>query len=168
MSKYHSLFPLDEPNKEKLSKLFGVATSVYKATCSTDGLPYVLRRLEGVRLLDHALELADGWVRHVRHSGVVALREMFVSKDWAEAPGMLSFSLLRMCSMHARLSNACVDVSAAVYMVYDFHPGAVTLESKFLHATSQPLPEPVLWSVLVQLVAALKAYARHFHTHCEF
>lgn len=138
IGKYHTLYPLDEPGREKGPKLFGVPSSVYKATSSTDGLPYVLRRLEGVRLVEPALELAESWVRHVRHSGVVALREVFVSKDWAEVP--------------------------SVYIVYDFHPGAVTLESKFLQAggaqAAQAVPEAVLWSVLVQLVAALKAYVQ--------
>ncbi|KAJ3098041.1 PAB-dependent poly(A)-specific ribonuclease subunit 3, partial [Physocladia obscura] len=42
---YHSLFPLD-PKPEKLSKVFGFSTSVYKAVSSIDGKPYVLRRIE--------------------------------------------------------------------------------------------------------------------------
>jgi hypothetical protein len=43
---YHSLYPLDF-QQEKSTQVFGHPTSVYKAMCTLDGRPYVLRRIEG-------------------------------------------------------------------------------------------------------------------------
>lgn len=45
---YHSLYPLESFENQPLSKMFGYSTFVYKAISSIDGLPYVLRRIEGM------------------------------------------------------------------------------------------------------------------------
>lgn len=47
---YHSLCPLEDLSKARMSKAFGVQSTVYKAISSVDGMPYILRRLEGMRL----------------------------------------------------------------------------------------------------------------------
>jgi hypothetical protein len=83
--------------------------------------------------VDLPLELVEPWLRQVRHSGIVTLREVFASRELGDQP--------------------------AVYFVSDYHPAAVTLEAKFLTQTGSPIHEAVLWSFTVQLVAALKAYA---------
>jgi len=45
---YHSLFPLEPPTAERLSKVFRVHTSIFKVTSSQDGLVYALRRVHGM------------------------------------------------------------------------------------------------------------------------
>ena len=47
VSVYHSLYPL-ESSKEAPSKAFGCKTTSYRAINSTDGKPYLLRRVEGI------------------------------------------------------------------------------------------------------------------------
>jgi len=44
---YHSLFPLEPPTAERLSKVFRIHTSIFKVTSSQDGLVYALRRVHG-------------------------------------------------------------------------------------------------------------------------
>jgi len=45
---YHTLYPL-ENSLDRSSKVFGYATSIYKATSQRDGMQYILRRIEGAQ-----------------------------------------------------------------------------------------------------------------------
>ncbi len=44
---YHSLYPLDGPSTDRMSRVFRTHTSVFKVTNSQDGLVYCLRRIHG-------------------------------------------------------------------------------------------------------------------------
>lgn len=50
LHRYHSLNPLEDGIREQISRVFGFSMSVYKAISSSDGLPYLLRRLDGLRI----------------------------------------------------------------------------------------------------------------------
>ncbi|KAH9244169.1 hypothetical protein BASA81_018451 [Batrachochytrium salamandrivorans] len=68
---YHTLFPLEDSSTP--SKIFGYPTSVYKAIRSVDGKPYILRRIEGFRMMNAAtMACLESW-RHVRHANVYLL-----------------------------------------------------------------------------------------------
>jgi PAB-dependent poly(A)-specific ribonuclease subunit 3 len=74
------------------------------------------------------------WAPVANHPGVAGLREAFVSDELAGAP--------------------------ALFLAYDYHPGAATLEAVHLAppaAGGTPAPEATLWSYLAQLLAALRA-----------
>ncbi|KAJ3387933.1 PAB-dependent poly(A)-specific ribonuclease subunit 3 [Entophlyctis sp. JEL0112] len=132
-----ALFPLDV-KADKLSKVFGFPTSVYKAISSLDGKPYVLRRIEGFRLLtEAAMSSVEAW-RRVKHSGIVSLREAFTTKLFGD--------------------NSLV-------FVYDYFPLGTTLSAKFLNvASAKPggsghksgVTEKILWSYIVQIGSAIK------------
>lgn len=95
VQRYHSLTPLETGGR---SHDFGCVTHVYKAISSVDGLPYVLRRVEGVRLTnEHAVPLVDFW-RQLPHPTIVGLVEMFVSKDFGGIP-CKCFTLLTRSSL---------------------------------------------------------------------
>jgi PAB-dependent poly(A)-specific ribonuclease subunit 3 len=136
---FHSFMPLDEldgaAGKSKMT-MFGHASHVYKCVSSVDGQAYALRRIEGFRLQSElALAAVDVWKR-VRHPNVAALHHAFVSKEF--------------------------DGQNSLCFVYDYFPGAVTLAQRYLptpHSPAPPqaLPEPVLWSFILQMVSALKA-----------
>ncbi|KAJ3069029.1 PAB-dependent poly(A)-specific ribonuclease subunit 3 [Podochytrium sp. JEL0797] len=134
---YHSLFPLDDQN-DKHSKVFGFPTSVYKAVSSIDGKTYILRRIEGFRLLsDVAITSIEGW-RRIKHASIVSVREAFTTKAFGD--------------------NSLV-------FVYDYHPLSITLSAKYFVNTNAPqqrsgkvtsVPEKSLWSYIVQISLALK------------
>ncbi|XJO76819.1 hypothetical protein BDV3_007295 [Batrachochytrium dendrobatidis] len=134
---YHTLFPLDESNAP--SKIFGYPTSVYKAIRSTDGKPYVLRRIEGFRMLNEAAMMCiDNWQR-VRHANIVSVIEAFTTKAFGDS---------------------------SLVLVYNYHPLAMTLTSKYFsrHDTHlvRGMDERELWSFICQITSALKTI--HMHT----
>ncbi|KAI8621102.1 hypothetical protein BC830DRAFT_1095808 [Chytriomyces sp. MP71] len=132
---YHSLYPLDD-KPDRHSKVFGLPTSVYKAVSSMDGKPYVLRRIEGFRLIsDTAISSVEPW-RRLKHPSVVSVREAFTTKAFGD--------------------NSLV-------FVYDYHPLATTLSTQYFVPASpmrpnvKPgVPERSLWSYIVQIAAAVK------------
>jgi PAB-dependent poly(A)-specific ribonuclease subunit 3 len=147
---YHSLHPLEPVAQDlELRRLFGHTSTCYRATSSKDGLFYCLRRLHGeqslvevswecvcvsagVRLTTHkSVQQFDKW-RKVEHSSLVSLREMFTTKAFGDN---------------------------SVVFVYDYLPGAETLDSRHLQGGrhARALPESLLWDYIVQLAAAVRA-----------
>ncbi|KAI9360054.1 kinase-like domain-containing protein [Zopfochytrium polystomum] len=125
---YHSLYPLDTGDRNPSS--FGYPTSVYKCTSRADGCCYVLRRIEGFRLLNEAaISCIENW-RRLKHVGIVSVREAFTTKAFGD--------------------NSLV-------FVYDYHPNSRTILSTHFPAPhNAPVPEKVLWSYITQLASALK------------
>ncbi|XP_055846663.1 PAN2-PAN3 deadenylation complex subunit PAN3 isoform X2 [Episyrphus balteatus] len=152
---YHSLYPLEPP---QLHPKMTMPTSTYKATHSTTGIKYTLRRLHGFRLQStKCMAVVEMW-KKLQHSNVVQLREVFTTKAFGD--------------------NSLV-------LVYDYHPGSQTLLSKYftqaaekngysdpfpgearpfshksnLQRTSNGplLPEATIWAIIMQLTAGLRA-----------
>jgi PAB-dependent poly(A)-specific ribonuclease subunit 3 len=87
-----------------------------------------------VRSAPQPPQAVAAWAPVANHPGVAGLREAFVSDELAGAP--------------------------ALFLAYDYHPGAATLEAVHLAppaAGGAPAPEATLWSYLAQLLAALRA-----------
>ncbi|KAM3589870.1 PAB-dependent poly(A)-specific ribonuclease subunit 3 [Umbelopsis sp. WA50703] len=130
---YHSLYPLDF-QQEKSTQVFGHPTSVYKAMCTLDGRPYVLRRIEGYRLMNEAaMSTIESW-RRIRHANVVSVREAFTTKAFGDH---------------------------SLVFVYDYHPCSKTLfEAHFTNEAQQTggnISEKIIWSYITQITSALKA-----------
>ncbi|KAJ2957748.1 hypothetical protein NQZ79_g6597 [Umbelopsis isabellina] len=129
---YHSLYPLDF-QQEKSTQVFGHPTSVYKAMCTLDGRPYVLRRIEGFRLMNEvAMSTIESW-RRIRHANVVSVREAFTTKAFGDH---------------------------SLVFVYDYHPCSKTLfEAHFTNEAQQTggnISEKIIWSYITQITSALK------------
>nr|XP_014090375.2 PAN2-PAN3 deadenylation complex subunit PAN3 isoform X1 [Bactrocera oleae]XP_014090377.2 PAN2-PAN3 deadenylation complex subunit PAN3 isoform X1 [Bactrocera oleae]XP_036219816.1 PAN2-PAN3 deadenylation complex subunit PAN3 isoform X1 [Bactrocera oleae]XP_036219817.1 PAN2-PAN3 deadenylation complex subunit PAN3 isoform X1 [Bactrocera oleae] len=153
---YHSLYPL-EPVQALHGKIT-ILSSTYKATHSTTGIKYCLRRLHGFRLQStKCMAVVEMW-KKLQHSNVVQLREIFTTKAFGD--------------------NSLV-------LVYDYHPGSQTLLTKYFTPTQEPngypdpfqgdarpfshksnlqrtnngplLPEATIWSIIMQLTAGLRA-----------
>ncbi|TPX34253.1 hypothetical protein SmJEL517_g03044 [Synchytrium microbalum] len=129
---YSNFLPLDD-HLERSVKVFGYPTWVYRATNRSDGNPYVLRRIEGFRLLNElAMTAIDSW-RRIRHANIVMVREAFTTRAFGD------FSLV---------------------IVYDYHPLSITLAAKHFQQNSyhpsNSVPEKTLWSYIVQIASALK------------
>ncbi|KAI8928074.1 hypothetical protein BC831DRAFT_503639 [Entophlyctis helioformis] len=128
---YHSLYPLDESKAP--SKIFSYPTCVYKAIRTSDGMPYVMRRIEGFRLVNEtAMSCIELW-RQLRHANLVSVVEAFTTKGFGDS---------------------------SLVVVFDYHPLATTLTAKYFsrhdaHFTNG-LSEPVLWSYICQLTSLIK------------
>ena len=168
---YHSLHPLEPVAQDlELRRLFGHTSTCYRATSSKDGLFYCLRRLHGeqslvevswecvcvsagVRLTTHkSVQQFDKW-RKVEHSSLVSLREMFTTKAFGDNCETGSKAIILLVSLPP------LFFSAAVVFVYDYLPGAETLDSRHLQGgrRARALPESLLWDYIVQLAAAVRA-----------
>jgi len=58
--------------------------------------------------------------------------------------------------------------AAAVYLAYEFVPGAESLETHYVMSSPGiPLPEHVVWSIFIQLAAALRTvHSAGFAARC--
>mmetsp|Transcript_23050 Transcript_23050/g.57729 ORF Transcript_23050/g.57729 Transcript_23050/m.57729 type:complete len:832 (-) Transcript_23050:130-2625(-) len=135
--RFHTLYPLKEVSPEKQTtggKVFPFPTSLYKCVSSTDGLPYVIRKVEGYRPSGDSAasyqNICSIWYQ-LQHPNIVTLREVFVSKE--------------------------LDDAKSLYFAYDYHPLSATLESKYFLSTGHHIPENVMWSYICQLVSAIHA-----------
>ncbi|KAJ3320854.1 PAB-dependent poly(A)-specific ribonuclease subunit 3 [Boothiomyces sp. JEL0866] len=129
---YHTLYPIGLES-ERTSKIFGLQTSLYKAIRATDGKHYCLRRIENYRLNNEmSIACVEHW-RQIQNAGIVSVREGFTTKAFG-------------------------DISLVV--VYDYHPLAVTLHSKYLSKPDMNhfsgVKEEILWSIICQITSAIK------------
>ena len=112
---------------------FGYPSSVYKVVSEKTGLIYALRRFDNIKTNPKVTQqVLQIWnkTRGTMHPNIVSLRSAFV---------------------HQR----------ALFFTHDYFAGAKTLRDCYLNGPHiQPLPEPLLWSFMCQLVTAL----RHLHS----
>ncbi|KAI0632890.1 hypothetical protein C8Q77DRAFT_853614 [Trametes polyzona] len=138
---YHSLIPL-EPIAGERRKFGHWFSTLYRATNSSDGLTYVLRRVENFRLTQQAAFSAiEAWSR-VRHPNIVSVHEAFTTRAFNDS---------------------------SLVVVYEDHPNSQTLleahikpkppqyQNGRLQAQSNRISERTLWSYITQITSALKA-----------
>lgn len=130
---YHSLCMLESPSPPDVSSMQGQISTCYRAISSRDNLYYCLKRIHGYKLTNkRAIQALEKW-KHVQHSNLVSLKEMFTTKAFKD--------------------NSLV-------LVYDFHPGADTMANHIITSKdSHPglPPEETLWDYIIQLVSGLRA-----------
>ena len=135
-AEFTSVLPLDRQASDEsavtVTGSFGYVTSVYKVVSVEDGMVYALRRVENVRATPAVLQATTAAWRRAAHPSIVTLRRAFAG---AAASG------------------------GGVFFLHDFYPGARTLRELYLEAPrgEPPLPERVLWSIICQCVAGLRA-----------
>jgi PAB-dependent poly(A)-specific ribonuclease subunit 3 len=147
VQQYHTLCPLEDPiaSGENPSAALGVGSYIFKGIHSGDGAAYAVRKIDGRQVLPTAELLAaaetavEQWAPISNHPNIVGFREIFVSDE--------------------------IDSTPAIFLTYDYHPGALSLEQAHILPTHtangglmrNPATETQLWSYLVQLSAALRA-----------
>jgi PAB-dependent poly(A)-specific ribonuclease subunit 3 len=131
--RYYNLYPLENLREENVSKVFGLRTLTLKASAA-DGRCYALKKVDGIRLHESAVQCVAAW-KKLTHSSIVPLREMFV--------------------------NSAMDNTSTLFLAYDYFPGADTLEERFLRVRGEqertPIPDDVVWSIAVQIASAMRA-----------
>eukprot|EP00164_Ancoracysta_twista_P005483 GFYU01007519.1.p1 GENE.GFYU01007519.1~~GFYU01007519.1.p1 ORF type:complete len:722 (-),score=117.90 GFYU01007519.1:43-2208(-) len=129
VGRFHSLYPLDDRSQQPHG-IAGFSTTVFKGISSTDGVAYALRKFDTFRPSnDISVGALEGW-KKLHHPGIVNVREVFTTKEFSDK------------------NSLC--------FVYDYYPGAESLEQRYLSVNSPSIPEPVLWSYICQLVSALR------------
>eukprot|EP00743_Colponemidia_sp_Colp-15_P005438 GILK01005846.1.p1 GENE.GILK01005846.1~~GILK01005846.1.p1 ORF type:complete len:697 (+),score=132.10 GILK01005846.1:287-2092(+) len=135
--RYHSLLPLDDPsNTDRSVRFCGLPSRTYKAINIDDGMAYALKRLDGFRptSFDFVLASVEVWSK-LQHPCITPVRQAFITKDFSPT----------------------VTPGSLVY-VYDYIPGAVTLEAAHLRSNEViPVSETVIWAYVSQLVSALRS-----------
>jgi PAB-dependent poly(A)-specific ribonuclease subunit 3 len=148
LHRYHSLVPLEDDSANQArdrAKVFGYPTALYKATSTADGIVYAIRRVEGHRVTsEYALAAGDMW-RSIQHPTIVALRDIFLSKEFGDVNCMYLLQSMSSCDQYSLIT--------ALYFVYDYHAGAETLEQRL---TMGYVSEPVMWSYISQLLGAVR------------
>lgn len=110
------------------SGLFQYPTMVYKAFNSASADVVALRRLANARLSDQkAMAAVDQW-KGLDHPNVISVLKVFTTRDF--------------------LDHSVVFVS-------EYQPCCQSLASR--HLSNNPAPEPLLWTYIIQLTAALRA-----------
>jgi len=107
---------------------FGYPSATFQVTSREDGNLYCLKRFDSVRSVSPriALAVSDQW----KHNGPVQ-----------EHPGIVPF-------------YQCFVAQRAVFFVHQYIPGARSLGERI--ARQQPFSEPILWSIIAQLVSAIR------------
>lgn len=139
---YHSLLPLEDVTRLRSSLALQISTKVLKGISSTDGYPYALWRLSETQVaptretFQAAKEIVRKWSVAASFPHIVGLKDAFLSNEYGGG--------------------------AALYMVYDYHPKAATLEKVYIRTSSRsPVPEDILWSFAVQLANLLMVVHSH-------
>lgn len=135
---YHTLYPLGV-KAERISRVFGLPTSVYKSVRRLDGKCYCLRRIENYRIgNEQSISCIEAWTK-IRHAGIVSVREGFTTKAFGD-----------LCNK---------SLTLALVLVYDFHPLSETLHSKYFAKSESInyhiLKSDLLWSYICQLACAI-------------
>lgn len=132
-------FPLDAPTGNKnVRSSFGYPILTFKVVSREDGYLYCLRRADNVRSVSNkiAQTVSDTWATAVMTQTQRAV---------LDHPGLVRF--LR-----------CFVANRAVFFIHQYCPGARTLRERFFASSNPgPLPEPIVWSCVTQLVAAIRA-----------
>ncbi|KAH7927228.1 hypothetical protein BV22DRAFT_1061477 [Leucogyrophana mollusca] len=138
---YHSLAPLESLAGDR-RKFFSWYSTVYRASSSTDGASYALRRIENFRLMHQAAFSAIETWSHIHHPNIVRVREAFTTRTFND--------------------NSLV-------VAYDYHPNAQTLYETHikqkapvfhqgrLQALPSNLSEDTVWTYIIQISSAIRA-----------
>ncbi|XP_026500459.1 PAN2-PAN3 deadenylation complex subunit PAN3 isoform X9 [Vanessa tameamea] len=158
---YAELTPLEGSNAHSL------ATS-YRATHRVSGEHYALRRLHACAAPPALLNRIEAW-RNVDHPNVVRLHHCFTTKDFGDHSVVLVYDYHPACMtlmtkyLATGAPGGVTDGNGAFHDPFSSDPDAprpyTHQKNAMLRAVAcgALLPEAVLWSLLVQLTAGLRA-----------
>ncbi|KAH0579671.1 hypothetical protein H2248_002518 [Termitomyces sp. 'cryptogamus'] len=151
---YHTLVPL-EPTAGDRRKFGNWYSTVYRAINLTDGLPYVLRRIENYRLMHQSAFSAIEIWSNLRHPNIISVKEAFTTRSFNDN------SLVFVYAYHADAQT-----------LFDVHlkPKPPSMQTHpYQHGRSSHLqahlptiiPERTIWSYIVQIASAIKKVHEH-------
>ncbi|KAF9074654.1 hypothetical protein BDP27DRAFT_1316604 [Rhodocollybia butyracea] len=168
---YHTFAPIDNISAPERKKFFNLGSIVYRAINSTDGVSYVLRRIENFRLMQQsAFNAIEAWSQ-IRHPNIVPVHEAFTTRSFNDSSLVVVYTYypnaqtlfdahLR-SAVPAHLRNGLVPLGHSQSLP-QLSQYVQPTGSQFSHSQSlqqlQPsgIPERILWSYIVQIASAIK------------
>ncbi|KAH6904442.1 hypothetical protein BKA70DRAFT_1296695 [Coprinopsis sp. MPI-PUGE-AT-0042] len=161
---YHTLVPLEPTGQSAERRKFGNwYSTVYRAIKASDGLPYILRRIENYRLI-HASAFApiEFW-NNLGHPGIVTIKEAFTTRSFDDN------SLVVVYAYHAG-AKTLFETYIKHHKPAPTTPTPSTSNSRFNRlqgnnaqqqgtpsiAPGSNIPERTVWSFICQLAVAIK------------
>jgi PAB-dependent poly(A)-specific ribonuclease subunit 3 len=132
-----SALSLDGTNTKTIRSSFGYPITTFKVVSREDGHLYCLRRVDNVRCVSHKIanSVSEKWTVAVYGNGARVI----------DHGGLVRF-------------HQCFLANRAVFFLHQYCPGAQTLRERFFGGANPiALPEPIVWSCVTQLVAAVRA-----------
>ncbi|EFC39362.1 predicted protein [Naegleria gruberi] len=133
IDQYHSFYPLDQNfwsdnSIQEIDFAFGQS---FRVIDSASASPCCLRRISEHQILsiEQALTSADPWFK-IKHPNIVSLKQVISTDQFGNDNDLL--------------------------FIYDYSPGAETLEEHFFIETSRAPAESTLWSLICQCLSALR------------
>ncbi|XP_065349432.1 PAN2-PAN3 deadenylation complex subunit PAN3 isoform X1 [Cloeon dipterum] len=159
---YHELCPLEpiSQTNQKTSQVISYQTSTFKATHTKSGARFCLRRVHGFRLANlKCMSNMDSWKR-IQHSNIVQIKEVFTTKAFNDNSIVFVYDYHpgaeTLMSKHFSASDQANGFSDP----FNGDPGIARpyshTKNALLRQHASLLPEPLIWSYVIQLTSALR------------
>jgi PAB-dependent poly(A)-specific ribonuclease subunit 3 len=176
---YHTFTPIDNVSAPERKKFFNLNSVVYRAINSTDGVPYVLRRIENFRLMQQsAFNAIEAWSQ-IQHPNIIPIHEAFTTRSFNDNSLVVVYSYypnsqtLFDAHLKSKSPSTLSQYSQNGRRVPLEHSHSLPQLSQYEQltgsqlATSQSMqsvfplqlsgiPERVLWTYIVQITSAIK------------
>ncbi|KAH7872582.1 uncharacterized protein C8R40DRAFT_1116143 [Lentinula edodes] len=174
---YHTFVPIDTVSSSERKKFFNLDSVVYRAINSTDGIPYVLRRIENFRLMQQAaFNAIEAWSQ-IRHPNIVTVHEAFTTRTFNDSSLVVVYSYYPNAQTLFDAHMKSTTPSALPQHILNGGGRVLLGQSHSLPQLSQygqmlpshfasslslhqlqagGIPERVLWSYIVQIASAIK------------
>ncbi|KAF8638419.1 hypothetical protein AX17_002226 [Amanita inopinata Kibby_2008] len=162
---YHTLVPvenIDTPSERR--KLLNWYSAVYRAIRTSDGLPYILRRVESYRLTQQsAFAAIEAWSK-IRHPVIVTVHEAFTTRSFDDNSLVVCYTYhsnaRTLFDVHLRSKVAAFQsqsLSGLGQAQQLQRPTVQTTSGVGVSLTQPVIPERVIWTYVVQICSAIKA-----------
>ncbi|KIK54669.1 hypothetical protein GYMLUDRAFT_48590 [Collybiopsis luxurians FD-317 M1] len=173
---YHTFTPIDNvgaPDRKKF--FFNFSSTVYRAINSTDGVPYVLRRIENFRLMQQtAFNPIEAWSQ-IRHPNIVPVHEAFTTRSFNDNSLVVAYSyypnaqtlfdahlkskMSPSLPQHIQNGHRTLGHAHSLPQLPQYGqspPSQFSLSQSMHQLQLGGIPERVLWSYIVQIASAIK------------
>ena len=174
---FTNLCPLESipGNLMQKSHTFGYITTVYKATNIKEGQYVAMRRVHNFKLVNSkCMVLVEQW-RKLSHSNLVALRQVFTTKEFGDQSIIFVYDFYpgaeTLMAKHFSNSNPIPGNPSFIDSFglsadgsrHNLYGGPMppprnrtNTGNNYLQQNNGMLPEPLIWTYLIQLTSALR------------
>ncbi|KAF6749542.1 hypothetical protein DFP72DRAFT_912891 [Ephemerocybe angulata] len=167
---YHTLVPLEvTPTGTERRKFGNWYSTVYRAIKASDGLPYVLRRIENYRLVSAAAFGPIEFWSNLKHPTVVNVKEAFTTRAFDDNSLVVVYAYhpnsRTLADLHLKQNKPPPVTTPVPTPTFTprggrFQPGPfggqIPQSGLVLGQQQPPVPERTMWSYIVQIAGAIK------------
>ncbi|XP_059488962.1 PAN2-PAN3 deadenylation complex subunit PAN3 isoform X3 [Neocloeon triangulifer] len=159
---YHELCSLEPVAgaNQKTSQVISYQTSTLKATHTKSGARFCLRRVHGFRLANlKCMANMDSWKR-IQHSNIVQIKEVFTTKAFNDNSIVFVYDYHpgaeTLMSKHFSASDQANGFPDPFNGDHNVARPYSHTKNALLRQHASLLPEPLIWSYVIQLTSALR------------